>query len=333
MLSNRIFVCLLAVCVVSISFAGCRNRCQQQFPQNFQQFPGQNFQQFPQQNFQQQFPQQQFPQNFQQQLPQNFQQFPGQFGSSTSSFNPSAARSPVIPAPATGTLRIPSLARNNPFGSNQGLLNTNQAAPTAASNRSSQFNLQNGWQPVGSGSTSSGSSQSNQSNIGTTLGSAARSLVPTQANPTVAPGAAQSVLTQGSQTRSASLGNSFVRSPDYSTTSVNETLDRTRLPATDASAVRAPSQYYARASGAQVAQLPRPGIFGAPLQTQNFTGNNPGAFNVGSGTLQTGVRPVGVFAANSGAYVQSQSTATYDPYGDTRSADWRNRDSSTGSFQ
>lgn len=323
MLSNRIFVCLLAVCVVSISFTGCRNRCQQPFPQNFQQFPQQQFpQQFPQQQFQQPFPQQ-FPQQNFQQFPQNFQQFPGQLGSSTSS----VGRSPVIPAPATGSLRIPSLARNNPFGSNQGLLNTNQAAPTAASNRTSQYNLQNGWQPVGSRSTTSGSSQNTQQNSGTTLGNNSRSLVPTQGNPA----AAQSVLAQGSQTRSASLGNSFVRSPDYSTTSVNETYDRTRLPATDASGVRAPSQYYTRASGAQVAQLPATGTFGAPQQ-RNFTGNfvatNPGAFNVGSGT-----RPVGVFAANTGAVVQSQSTATYDPYGDTRSADWRNRDTTSGSFQ
>ena len=362
MLLKRSFVCLLAVCVVSISFTGCRSRnnCQQQFPQQFQQ------QQFPQQ-----FPQQFQPQQFQQ-FPQNFQQFPqqqfsNQFGfnsAANSQFNTAARRSPVIPAPPTGSLNIPSLARNNPFGVNRGLLNTGQAAPTPANrsaSSSSSFNRQNGWQPVGS--SQSGQRQSNpsqQNNSGTSLSSNSRSLVPTQGNSSNAPAAARSVLAQGSQSNVGSqsnigggYGDSFVRSQDYATTTVNETFDRTRLPATDASGVRAPSQYYARASGAQVAQVPSQGTFGAPQQ--RFFGNNQQAFN-GSGTRfpvnnqaafnnqlafnsqaafnasGSGTRQVGVFAANSGAVVQGQSTTTYDPYDNTRSADWRNRDSSN-SFQ
>lgn len=322
MFSNRIFVCLFASCVVAIFFTGCRNRCSQQcgnpfqqqqlFPQPFQQQPFQN-QQFQQQPFQQ-------------------QPFQNQFG-----FNPAAngqantgARSPVIAPPATGSLNIPSLARNNPFGINGGLLSTGQRAPTPANNTSSQFNRQNGWQPVGGTSSApptfpQNNTQSNtQSNTGTTLGSTSRTAAPT------APAAARSVLAQGSQTRPAGYGDSYIRSPNYSTTAVNETNDGTRLPATDASGVRAPSQYYARVSGAQVASLPAQGTFAAPQQLYSsgtFGGTNPALFNPAQGTTQP------VLVANSGAYVQGQSTATYDPYGDTRSADWRNRDISSGTFQ
>jgi len=301
MFSNRIFVCLLACCVVAISFTGCRNRCVQPYGNPYQQ--------------QQQFFPQTFPQNLQQPLQNQF----GFNGAANGQINASA-RSPVIAPPSTGSLNIPSLARNNPFGINGGLLNTGQRAPTPANNTSSQFNQQNGWQPAGAvGSPPPTVPQNNtQSNSGTTLGSTSRTAAPT------VPVAARSVLAQGgSQSQPAGYGDSYIRSPNYSTTAVNETNDRTRLPTTDASGVRAPSQYYARASGAQVANLPAQGTFVAPQQyySGTFSGTNPAA------------GPVGALAANSGAYVQGQSTATYDPYGDTRSADWRNRDISSGTFQ
>jgi len=324
MLLNRSYVCLLALCAVCISFTGCRNRCQQPCGYPYQQ------------PFQQQFPNQ-F--GFNNAIPNYGQQNPALAG-----------RSPVIAPPATGSINIPSLARNNPFGTNRGLLNTGQAAPTPA-NRSARFNQQNGWQGVGDGSRptspqsniQSGQGTTNNQGTRTTLGS--NSTLGTGQNAAQgAPSAARSVLVQDTQSRPAGYGDSYVRSPNYATTSVNETNDRTRLPATDASGVRAPSQYYTRASGVQVAQLPAQGTFGAaqPYYSGTFQGNpaqyNSANFNVASGTVQPGGRPVGVFASNSNsnfnrAIVQGQSTVTLDPYGNTRSADWRNRDVSSGAFQ
>jgi len=325
MFLNRSFVCLIAVCIIGLSFTGCRNRCQP-CGNPYQQQP---FQQFPNQ----QFPNQQF---------QN-QQFQNQFGfngaaNNAQQFNTTAGRSQVIPPPATGTLNIPSLARNNPFGLNGGLLNTGQAAPTPAANRSAQINLQNGWQPVGGSGSRNTVPQTNnaQPTRGTTLGSNSNSATGQGTNPAAAPSNARSVLVQDTQSRSnLGYGDSYVRSPDYATTSVNETNDRTRLPATDASGVRAPSQYYARASGAQVASLPLQGNFGVqqPYYSGTFRGG-PAAYNVAPGAIQTGVgAPAGTFVASNGAIVQGQSTATYDPYSNTRSADWRNRDVSSGTFQ
>ncbi len=310
MFSNRNLVCVMAFCVIGMSFTGCRNRCSQPCGSPYQQ-PYAN---------------------------QYGYNAAGNYGQS---YNGVAGRSPVIPPPGTGTLNIPSIARNNPYGlnPNRGLLNTGQAAPTPA-NRAGQFNQQNGWRATGQGTSNpnANTNNPNQFGTGTTLGRNQNSATGTT-NPNVAPPNASSVLVQDTQSRSdRGYGDSYVRSPDYSTTSVNETFDRTRLPATDASAVRAPSQYYARASGAQVAQLPRQG-FVAGQQQPYYSGTfqNNQAFNAPqSGLVQGGVQPGAVFAANNvnrTAMVQDQSTATYDPYGNTRSADWRNRDSTSGTFQ
>ncbi len=331
MFSNQKFVCLLvSVCAVSFSLTGCRNQCAQPTGFPFQQFPQQQFpqQQFPQQQQFQQFPQQQQFQQFPQQ-----QQFFNQSGGSTSrTFGQPvgglAGRSPIIAPPPTNSLNIPSIARNNPFGSNGGLINTGQAAPTPA-DRTSQFNRDQGWRAsdeannnFSGGSSSSGSTSGSAS--ATTIGSASRSQPPQ-----VGPSNANSVLVQDTQSRNnRGYGDSFVSSTDYSTTAVNETFDRTRLPATDASAVRAPSQFYTRATGAQVAQLAQQGFAG--VQQPYYSGTFQATPNIsnGSGTSQP------IFAANNRtALVQGQSTATFDPYGDTRSADWRNRDASGGNFQ
>jgi hypothetical protein len=311
------FVGVLAVCVIAFSLTGCRNRCQQPCG-------GVPYQQQPIPNF--------YGYNAQGYNPQAYTaqayQAPGFAGTNA------AGRSPVIPPPATGTLNIPSLARNNPFGinPNRGLINTQQPAPTAA-NRSARFNFQNGWQPVGGNSrTTNTPSNSGQTPGNTTLGSNSGS-----GNGSAAPSSARSVLVQDTQSRSnLGYGDSYVRSPNYSTTAVNETFDRTRLPATDASGVRAPSQYYARATGAQVAQIPGQG--GVGVQQPNyysgtFRAPNAIGFNVAPGVIQPGVNPAGVIASRGNVIVQDQSTATYDPYGNTRSADWRNRDAIGGTFQ
>jgi hypothetical protein len=302
MLSNRSFVCVLAFCFVGVSLTGCRNRCNQPCVNPYQQ------------------------------------PYANQYGYNAApnygqAYNGVAGRSPVIPPPATGTLNIPSIARNNPYGLNQnpGLLNTGQAAPTPA-NRAGQFNQQNGWRTSGSGTTNPVPNPAIRPATGTTLGSNSNSAAGST-NPTVAPANASSVLVQNTQSRTnQGYGDSYVRSPDYSTTAVNETLDRTRLPATDASAVRAPSQFYARASGAQVAQLPPQGTVNGQQPYYSGTFQTNPAFNVPQGGV---IQPGAVFAANNvnrTAMVQDQSTATYDPYGNTRSADWRNRDTS-GTFQ
>ncbi len=306
MFSHRNLVCVLAFCVVGISFTGCRNQCQ----------PYGNPYQQPYAN----------------QYGYNANPNYGQ------AYNGVAGRSTVIPPPGTGTLNIPSIARNNPFGTsqNRGLLNTGQPAPTPAG-RTGQFNQQNGWRSSEGNSSNPNTSSTNQPPAGTRLGSNAPAAAGQRATPAVAPANASTVLAQDTQSRSdRGYGGSYVRSPDYVTTAMDETNDRTRMPATDASGVRAPSQYYARASSAQIAQLPRQQFVGGqqPYYSGNFQASP--AYNVAPGTIQPGFRPGPVFAANTmngAAVVQGQSTAPYDPYGNTRSADWRNRDSGSGTFQ
>ena len=302
----------MVVCLLAILLSGCRNRCNPcggSYQQPFQQQP------------------------FQQQ-PQNFYGYNNPQAYGTQGFalpNAVAGRSPVIPPPATGTLNIPSLARNNPFGinPNRGLINTRQPAPTPA-NRSARFNSQNGWQPVDGSNSRPSPGQSNTSQPASTrLGS-------NSGTGTAAPSSARSVLVQDTQSRTnQGYGGSYIRSPNYSTTAVNETFDRTRLPTTDASAVRAPSQYYARATGAQVAQMPGQGAVGIqqPFYSGTFRAPNQAVFNVAPGVMRPGMNPSGIIASRSNVIVQDQGTATYDPYSNTRSADWRNRDVTSGTFQ
>ena len=302
---------------LAISSSGCRTNCGSCSPPPYYQ-PLLNrqptFQQQP--NFQQQQP------FFNQQQFQNQQGF-GSVPASTPAFGSgSLSRSQLIPPPATGSLTIPSLARNNPFGVNQnrGLLNTNQAAPTDAT-RSARFNAQNGWHGIEGALLNGQSPQTTQPAGSTTLGNNT-----TPNSPTTLPANAASVLVADTQARSdRGYGDSYVRSPNYATTTINETQDGTRLPATDASAVRAPSQYYARATGVQqVAQVPQQAYAGAAQPYYS------GTFRTAQ---QVGVQQNGIFAANPNAVVLDQGTATYDPYGDTRSADWRNRDITSGNFQ
>jgi len=260
MSSKRNFVLVLAVGTLAISFAGCRNQSQQ-FGGTFQQ-PFQGYQQPYQQQLQFQNPNQfnQFNSGSSTQQPFGSGSSTQSFGSgsSTQSFGNgfsqsagSSSRSALIPPPPTGSINIPSLTGNNTFGFNQnrGLLNTNTAAPTAA-NRSARFNSQNGWHPIDGSSSNLQSSPNTQPTGSTTLGSNSAPSSNSSFNRNTAPTSATSVLAQNTQSAAnQGYGDSFVRSPDYSTTSINETKDGTRLPATDASAIRAPSQFYARASG------------------------------------------------------------------------------------
>lgn len=313
MANRKHWLGLVVCCTISLSLAGCQNRFKQPCANPYQQFP------------------------------QQYQQNPYQYGYNGNP-NLNVARGGLIAPPPTGSLNIPSIARNNLPGSNQGLLNTNRQAPTLP-NRAAQYNQQNGWRSSDGSPQSTSNPSNNPPNRpvgGQTFGSNNGS--PNNGSPNNAPASATSVLVQNTQanpnrvaqnqpyyqpqnTAATGYGSSSVQSPDYATTAVNESFDRTRLPVSDASNVRAPSQYYSRATGAQtaqVAQLPPGSQFGnqqyySPQQQQPFY----------TGTFAN-TRP-----ALSPQIVQSQSTAQYDAYGGTsRSADWRNRDDSiTGSFQ
>lgn len=283
MMSNRLLICTFTCCILATVFTGCRNRCNQPYGFPYQQ-PFANA-------------------------------YGNQYGYAPG-FN---ANSPLIPPPATGTLNIPSIARNNPYGLNQnrGLLNTNQRAPTPAADRAARFNQQNGWKPSDGDSGNSGST--NQSNTRTTLGSNPLPNSQNSSNNRADQPIGNSVLVQNNATQSGNgFGESFINSTDYATTIVNESNDRTRLPATDASAVRAPSQYYARVQGARLAQM----------NPQVAAGQQP-YYVPNQGQLASAQF---AFNPNSTVRVQDQTTATYDPYGNTRSADWRNQDSGSESF-
>ena len=296
-LLSMLMLCGLSGCR-SNSACGTCNGYQQPLTQPGFQLPQPQQYQVPPQGYQ--VPQQQFqvpPQQYQ--VPQGFQ------GSQT--------RNTLIPPPATGTLNIPSLARN-PFsnastGSTSGLLNTRSSAPTPASSNSStirNFNQQNGWRP-----TNDNQSNNNNSSQPSNSGSAN----------------ATSVLASTSvgtpvRTASATTSSSYVESPNYRSTSANETNDPTRLPINNASNVRSPSQTQL----AGVTQQPyyTPG----PIQNQQYVGN--------FGTQTPGGYVPGYAVPNytSAPAVLAQATTTYDPYaGQSRQADWRDREPDSGSYR
>ena len=300
-------------------------------------------QQFPQQQFApQQFQQQQFPQ--QQIAPQPFgAQGSGSrgFGSTTPQFiNPVAGvsgNSATIAAPGTYSLNIPGGRGVNPFATASngsgtrvgqlpnGLLNTNQAAPTPATgpNSPGNFNQREGWRS-GNGSNLNTQSGSTNSAIGSqfatsvldrsdSLGQNAASTVPTLARINNVP------------TPSPSLQNvATTVSTDYRTTSVDERQDSTRLPVTDASAMQ-PVSRLAQNTGAVQQPYYQPNQATA---AQNYQGSFAQPANSAyQGTFQT---PVGSYSApvSQPQLVQAQSTATYNPYSSTAS-DWRNREGQT----
>ena len=149
----------------------------------------------------------------------------------------------TVPSPETYSLQIPSAAGGGYYNRNaatanaaNGLLQPRGVAPTPTT---SGPNLapQRGWREAGTTGTTS-TSQYTPNNTNQKLGpnAAPQSVLASRSN-------ASSVLNQG-QTRVASAttqnGLSFRDNQNYSTTTVDERLDRTRLPATDATNVRAP---------------------------------------------------------------------------------------------
>lgn len=149
------------------------------------------------------------------------------------------AYSPTIAPPPTYSLQIPS-ANGNPAYYVPGSPNPNATAnlpsylvdpsrrapvPTG-SNGGTSINQQNGWRPTGGNNLSSATST-------------------TQPNAVASP----------TQIASAPTARSVVSSIDYSSTRSNEQLDPTRLPATDASNVRAPAGFINNGSVQRLAQV------------------------------------------------------------------------------
>ncbi len=148
------------------------------------------------------------------------------------------AYSPTIAPPPTYSLQIPSANGNPayyvPGGPNPNatanlpsyLVDPSRRAPVpTGSNGGTSINQQNGWRPTGGNNLSSTTSTARPS-----------------------PVAPQSQLT------SAPTARSVVSSIDYASTRSNEQLDPTRLPATDASNVRARAGFINNGSGQRLAQ-------------------------------------------------------------------------------
>lgn len=151
------------------------------------------------------------------------------------SFGPLRGPTTVAP-PNTYALQIPG---QNNINQGSGLRQANNVVPTDPNN----VNVRNGWQPAGSSSntnvapvngqpaasgTSSNSTLINQTRI--------TSVAPRSPNTNVQP---QTRVAQNTSNN----GLSFTDATNFRTTAVDERLDQTRLPVTDASQVRAPTTF------------------------------------------------------------------------------------------
>ena len=183
----------------------------------------------------------------------------------------------TIAPPPTYSLNIPSVAGNQPYytpgqtAPTHNTLNPNQRAPTPAIRQATQLN-QNGWRSADNDLSrinrvaplnQNNSGQSNPNN-GRSVLAAPTNFVETTPN-----------TNSGSGTRTASAaplpgsGASFTSSTNYQTTRVDETQDATRLPVSDATAVRAPARNFPT---------------GTPLTTAPTNGY-PANYQAGLGTL------------------------------------------------
>ncbi len=134
------------------------------------------------------------------------------------------AGSPTVAPPPTYSLTIPSVARNQPYyNPNQ----TNAGAATTPMVANAAPGQLNGWIPK--------SDNLQTATIAPNSGAPGQ----TQLGPTAfAGGAPTSVIQTASNSALPGSGTSFTDSPNYRTTSIDETQDQTRLPATDATSVR-----------------------------------------------------------------------------------------------
>lgn len=306
---------VLATCLFAISFSGCRNCRQPCAPQPY--------------------------------TPYNTAPAYG-YGYNNVNAGLSGNTQARIPAPPTYSLNIPGGNANaNGYRVGQlpnGLLNTQQTAPTPA-NRPANYNQQQGWRRsdgtnLNTSSTDqpSGSNRfANASTGSSVLESSAR--INHQNN--------------GSGTRTASSSNadggvaatgvSFTQSTDYQSTSTDERLDNTRLPVTDATNVRATSPFAQNQSGSS--QYVQP--YYQPNQPR-YASLPPTTYNQGAfvrpnyGPLPPTQTYQGSFhqrfntpAAQPQQQVLAQSTARFDPFqasASTASSDWRDRGRESRSY-
>ncbi len=156
-----------------------------------------------------------------------------------------------IGAPPTYSLNIPSMASNQPYYvpgqqplSGTGAINTQAAAPTL--DRTATSTNLNGWRAV-----EPNSGTSNNSGGASSKGAASTTFA--QYDPSL-----QAGYRSASNTALPSSGSSYVDSTNYQSTRFDETRDQTRLPAIDASNVRAPAQNNPTGAPTRFAQLPTP---------------------------------------------------------------------------
>ncbi len=233
------------------------------------------------------------------------------------------AGNPTIAPPATYSLQTGNANNQYYNGATNTaqqpgyLINPNQPAPTPTSN-SPTLSPNQGWRPTGT----NGYSQYNSS----PYGNGSMSVVESS---TVGNNAAPA------RTASVANGVSFKDSVNYQTTTVDERRDATRLPATDASAVRAPAPLYPQVTpGNQFAAnaVGQPGNLRGTVEFYNQPTGGVPTYNAYPAVASQG------FLAGSAAptaqpqpTVLAQSTVTYDPRDNPNyEAGWRDRELTDG---
>lgn len=263
------------------------------------------------------------------------------------------AGGPTIAPPPTYSLNIPSVASNQPYytpgqtAPTNNTLNTNQRAPTPAVRQANQ-QYQGGWRSSDDNLSRTNNVAPLNRNTDPDTGNSVLAAPSTFANNT-------SNTNSGSATRTASLtalpgsGASFTSSPDYQTTRVNETQDATRLPLSDATAVRAPARNFPTGTplavqsnaypanyqaGVVNPQYPATYVAQAGVYQQAPTGYSASPVIIGGQPVRTGYQgqPLIANPLNNQQYpafsppaVLAQATTTATP-GAGSQLGWRDRD-------
>lgn len=213
------------------------------------------------------------------------------------------ANSTVAPPP-TYSLDIPSLAKNQPYytpgaAPSNTTLNPNQRAPIPATQQN-----QDGWRQSGNQQLNGvNAAPANNRSMGTNPTKFVETQ-PNQLNPMTNPGNAP---------RMAALpgsGQSYINSSNYQTTVVDESRDETRLPATDASSVRAPAQFYPTGNAPQYPQANA--YSGSTVMVNGQPTSYPGQPTAyqGQPVLVNPAGPANPYPGNSPPTVLAQSTTS-----------------------
>ena len=266
-----------------------------------------------------------------------------------STYSPLAGPTTVAPPP-TYSLNIPG-ANNQNYYNGSG---TNQQLPqrqaTNTLPNSNGVNLQNGWRPLGAPNATTNSTIQNSPSTSAT-GSSVLENRPEQLNQTqvvaVNPLNADPFRNNNRIAQNPSAnGLSYTDSTNFNTTAVDERLDQSRLPVTDASGVRAPTNfnptttvgqftapYYVPGQQPVYQNVPQqrfanvPVRQQAPIQAQqNFNRGNVVVGNFAQPTFaQLSQQPYN--GLNTRNQVLAQSTVYADPANDPNfQSGWRDRD-------